>query len=224
MTKKRKRYGMTLIEFLIAVTASFIVLLTTGVLLVGGHKAENDIYQQAHKKIKTDAQTTMLTFGQIGRKSNRSSYHLYTKSSGRFYPAVPQTANPQENISGDAVELRYWDVPLDKNDSHNLLDSSKLATAYAFFYIDDEKNLKVDYGSYPPGAVINNSRNTNNITTYSLAENVTPDPNSGAFSHTALNGVGFGSVRMDITISDPCDSESINVKTSVMLRNVWPGR
>jgi hypothetical protein len=54
-------------------------------------------------------------------------------------------------VSGDAVEFRYWDVDLDASDSHDLMDVTKTATAYALFYLDGDR-LKVDSDPYPPGA------------------------------------------------------------------------
>jgi len=121
------------------------------------------------------------------------------------------------------VEFRYWDVELDSEDSHQLMDVTKTATAYALFYLDDDK-LKVDYGPYPPGAVPEGggSKNSSDIMTTTLAENVTTDPNIGAFSHTTLNGVGRGCVRINITLTDPEDGENIRVMTATMLRNIWP--
>jgi len=57
-----------------------------------------------------------------------------------------------------------------------------------------------------------------------LAENVSvgDDDDAGAFSHTTLNGVGQGCVRINITLTDPKDDDSIQVKTTAMMRNIWP--
>ncbi len=216
--------GVTLIELVISIATALIVVLAAGVLLVSGNRSWINTYNSAHEQIKIDAQTVMLTFGSVGRKANRTNYTIYNKSGQGFYPALPQTSDPEEVIFGDAVEFRYWDVELDADDSHGLLDTTKTATAYALFYIDDNQ-LKVDYGPYPPGAVPSGGgvRNTSNITTTVLAENATTDPNTaGAFSHTAINGAGRGCVRIKTTLTDPNDQESIDVMTSVMMRNVWP--
>jgi hypothetical protein len=126
-------------------------------------------------------------------------------------------------VSGNAVEFRFWDVELDETDSHKVMDVTKTATAYALFYLKDGQ-LKVDYGPYPPGAVPagGGNRNTSNITTTVFAENVSTDPGIGAFSHTTLNGVGQGSVRINITLTDPADGESIKVMTATLMRNIWP--
>ena len=61
-----------------------------------------------------------------------------------------------------------------------------------------------------------------NISTHILANNVTEDSNIGAFSHTTLNGVGQGSVRIKVILTDPNDQDTIEVMTSVMMRNAWP--
>lgn len=50
------------------------------------------------------------------------------------------------------MEFRYWDVELDQADTQQLMDVTKQAIAYAFFYLDDEA-LEADYGAYTPGAV-----------------------------------------------------------------------
>ena len=63
---------------------------------------------------------TTLTFGSVGRKANRLSYRIYKVSGDTFLPALPQTSDPQEIVSGDAVEFRYWDVELDETDTRRM--------------------------------------------------------------------------------------------------------
>jgi hypothetical protein len=160
----------------------------------------------------------------MGRKSNRLSYTLYERNGDGFSPALPKTQQAEEVVSGDAVEFRYWDTKLDVSDSHNLMDTSKMATAYAFFYIDGDK-LRVDYGPCPPGAIPGGSggRNANGVVTKILAENVSVDDSEiGAFSHTTLNGVGQGSVRINITLTDPESDETVRIITATYMRNIWP--
>jgi hypothetical protein len=202
-----------------------IILLAVGVLLVGGNRGWSNIYDSANKKIKQDAMVTTLTFGSIGRKANRLSYKLYNSTGDAFTPALPQTSDPQEVVSGDAVEFRYWDVALDETDSYNLMDTTKKATAYALFYIDGDK-LKVDYGPYPPGGVPEGGggRNTTGVTTEILAENVSIDDDTevGAFSHTVVSDVGQGSVRININLTDPNTEETVKIMTSTLMRNMWP--
>ena len=220
------RSGLTLIELTIAMTLNLIVILAVGVLLVGGTRAWQHTYNSANKKLKQDALATTIAFGSVGRKANRLGYTIYKKKGETFVPALPQTSDPQEVVSGDAVEFRYWDVGLDKADSYNLMDVNKMATAYAFFYLDGGQ-LKVDYGPYPPGAVPESggSKNASGvITKVLLAEHVSIDKDStaGAFSHTTIGGTGQGSVRINIILTDPADNETIRVMTATLMRNIWP--
>ncbi|HDZ69417.1 MAG TPA: hypothetical protein ENH43_03255 [Phycisphaerales bacterium] len=223
-SKNRKsRSGLTLIELATTMAVSAFLALGVGALLVGGNRAWLRGYNSAHRQTKQNAKAVMLTFGSIGRKANRLNYIIYNINGGTFTPAVPQTPNPQEVVFGNAVEFRYWDVDFDAADSHQLLDVEKTATAYALFYLDGDR-LKVDYGTYPPGAIPlgGGSRNTSDVTTTVLAENVSTDPDIGAFSHTTLNGVGQGCVRINITLTDPETDDSIKVMTAALLRNIWP--
>ena len=219
------RFGLTMIELLVAMLMNIVVILAVGTLLVGGTRAWLNTFDSANKQMKLDALGTTVAFGSMGRRANRLGYTIYKVNGGTFTPAVPVTSDPQEVVSGDAVEFRYWDVALDSTDSYNLLDVTKTATAYAFFYLDDD-TLKVDYASYPPAAVPagGGSRNTAGVTTRILAENVSTDPNStvDAFSHTTINGIGQGSVRINVVLTDPEDNESIRVMTATLMRNIWP--
>jgi hypothetical protein len=219
----RRIGGFSLVEVMLSISLALIVILATGVLLVSGNHIWISTYVSSQKKIKQDAQRTMLTFGQIGRKSNRLNYRIYKVTGDTLTPAQPVSKTDIEVVSGDAVEFRYWDVPLDTTDSYGLLDPDKTATAYALFYLDGDV-LKVDYGSYPPGAASEGggTRNTSGITTTVLAENVTKPDKIGAFSHTVNNNVGMGCVRIDVAITDPNDNESIKVMTASMMRNIWP--
>jgi hypothetical protein len=222
-TRHRFRSGVTLVELAVTMIAGLILFSAVGLLLVGGNRAWQRAYNSANKKIKQEADDVTVTFGSIGRKANRIDYVIYNIDGTTFTPAVPITSNPQEVVSGNAVEFRYWDVEFDETDSHKVMDVTKTATAYALFYLADDK-LKVDYGPYPPGAVPagGGNRNTSNITTRVLAENVSTAPGIGAFSHTTLNGVGYGSVRINIILTDPADGESIKVMTATLMRNIWP--
>jgi hypothetical protein len=209
-----------MIELAVTTTIGIILVSAVGVLLISGNRGWQQTYNSAHKKIKEDAYTVTVAFGSVGRKSNRIGYIIYNTDGTTFTPAVPTTL--EEVVSGDAVEFRYWDVELDTTDSHNLMDVTKIATAYALFYLDGDQ-LKLDYGLYPPGAVNGSgNRNTSNITTTVLAENVSTDPGIGAFSHTTLSGIGQGSVRININLTDPNDGETIKVMTATLMRNIWP--
>lgn len=217
------RTGLTLVEFIITMVIGAMLMLVVGVLTASGQRGWNDIYASVHKEVEEDGRVVMVTFGSVGRKSNRVGYTIYTAAiNGTFEPAEPQTAD-EEVVAGDAVEFRFWDVELDQGDSHELIDVTKLATAYAFFYIADD-TLKVDYGPYPPGAVPadGGSRNTTGVTTMTLAENVVTDPNMAPFSHTTIGGVGQGSIRMNIALTDPETGDTVTLKTATSMRNVWP--
>jgi len=221
-TDQRRYAGLTMVEMMVAMAVGLVPMLVVGVLLVGGQRAWERVYGSAHKKIQRDAQGVAISFSSIGRKANRLDYIIYTASGGTYTPAEPATLD-QEVVRGDAVEFRFWDVELDQADSNQLMDVTKQATAYAFFYLENRK-LKVDYGPYPPGAVPagSGSRNTTGVTTTILAENVTANSNTGPFSHTTITRVGQGCVRINITLTDPQDGQTVTVKTATLLRNVWP--
>lgn len=220
--RSRFRTGTSLVELTITMVIGTMLVLVVGVLLASGQRSWNQTYNSVNKKTIQDAKAAMITFGITGRKANRTDYTLYTRTGDTYNPAQPQTAD-QEVVFGDAVEFRYWDVELDTSDSHQLVDVSKTATAYGFFYTDDDK-LKVDYGPYPPGAIPEGggARNTTDVTTLILAENVTVDPNIPPFSHTTIGGIGQGSVRIGITLTDPQDGESVTLMTATLTRNIWP--
>ena len=223
--RRKIRSGVNIMELVITMAISAILVLVVGVLLVSGQRAWHKTYSSAHKQIKQDAYDIMVRFSSMARQANRLNYVIYDITGGTFTPAGPVTADAEEVVSGDAVEFRYWDVELDQDDTHELMDVTKMATAYALFYIAGDE-LKVDYGPYPPGAVPEGggARNTAGVTTTVLAENVSAGQvdGAGAFSHTTLNGVGQGCVRINLILTDPEDEDSIEVKTAAMMRNIWP--
>ena len=220
--KSKFSSGLTLVELVVGMTIGTIVILSLGVLLASGHRAWRRTYESANKKIKHQADLAVTVFGAVARKANRLDYKLYDISGYTFIPALPQDSQLQEVVFGDAVEFRYWDVELDKTDSRKIVDVTKTGTAYALFYLDGNQ-LKVDYGPYPPGAVADSgTRNTENVTTVVLAENVSNDADYEPFSHTVVNGVGQGSVRVNITLVDPDDNDTVKIETAALMRNVWP--
>jgi len=223
--KYKFRSALTMIEMITAMMINVIVVLATGTLLVGGNRAWQKTYDTANKKIRQDALAATVAFESTGRKANRLNYRIYEISGSTFTPAVAQESD-EEVVSGDAVEFRYWDVALDQADSYNLMNVAKTATAYALFYLEDGQ-LKLDHGPYPPGAIAEGGgyRNVTGVTTtVLLAENVSTDEDSdvGAFSHTVFGGAGQGSVRMNITLTDPDDDETVRVMTATLMRNMWP--
>lgn len=216
------RCGVTLIELMLTLIMSTIVLSGVGFLVYRGNKIWTEAYESEHSKIKQDAQAITLAFGSVGRKTNRICYVIYEKSGDTFTPALPMS-DDMEVVAGQAIEFRYWNVELDEVDSEGLINVTKKATAYALFYLDGDK-LKVDYGPYPPGGVPEGGGNRNTIDSITtiLAENVSADPNIAPFSHTTLNGVGQGSVRINVLLTNPENGETIRVMTATLLRNIWP--
>jgi prepilin-type N-terminal cleavage/methylation domain-containing protein len=220
----RKSYpGFTLLEMMFTVLISSILVLVVGVLIVSGSRSWQQTYTTAHRQTEEDATAVTMAFGNIGRMSNRANYVVYTKTGSTFTPAVSPTPTVDTVVSGNAVEFRYWNVNLDTNDTYGLMNIAKTATAYALFYLDNGQ-IKVDYGPYPPGAVPagGGPRNTSNVNTTVLANNVSNEPNIGAFSHNTLNGIGKGCVRIDVILTDPTDGEQFQLLTSVLMRNWWP--
>ena len=222
---RRCRSGFTLMELVITMLISPTLALVVGILLVSGNRAWLRTFNSTQSKMRQDAQAVTIAFESTARKTNRLGYTVYEVNGNVFTPAVPKTSDPQEVVFGNAVEFRYWNVDLDKTDSYKVMDVTKIATVYALFYLDGSE-LKVDYGPYPPGAVPAGGgvRNTSGVTTKVLADNVSTDSNSnvGAFSHTTLNGVGTGCVRINITLTDPEDNESVEVMTAALVRSMWP--
>jgi len=215
--------GFTVIELVIAMLISFILLLVVGILIVSSTNAWQQTYEKAHKQLEEDATAVTLAFGSIGRMSNRTNYVIYNVAGTTFTPATSTTPSVDTVVSGDAVEFRYWDVSLDSEDTYNLMDVAKTATAYALYYLD-EGQLKVDYGSYPPGGIPvgGGGRNTTSVNTRILARNIAAVPGLGMFSHTSLNGIGKGCIRINAVLTDPSNNEQIRVMTSVLMRNKWP--
>lgn len=130
--RHRFRSGVTMVELAITMAISLILVLATGGLLVSGNRAWQRTYNSAHKKIKEDAEAVTAAFGSMGRKANRLGCIVYNINGSTFTPAVPNPSIPQQVVSGNAVEFRYWDVELDTTDSHRVMDVTKTATAYVF--------------------------------------------------------------------------------------------
>ncbi|OHB56350.1 MAG: hypothetical protein A2Y12_14860 [Planctomycetes bacterium GWF2_42_9] len=216
--------GFTLIELVISMVISSILMLMLGVLVASSARGWQQNYNAAHKGILKDATNVITTFTTIGRKSNSTNYKIYNYVSSVFTPVVSATPGVETVVSGNAVEFRYWDVPLDQSDSHDIMDVTVSATAYALFYLQGNK-LKVDYGPLPPGGVpaAGGAKNITGVKTVTLADNVTVGPGGcGAFSHTELSGKGKGSVRINLVLTDPADGQTMRISNSVLLRNKWP--
>jgi hypothetical protein len=214
--RRKFRPGFTLIEIVMASTIALISGLVVGGLIVAGQRSWTRAFNRANFGVQADALQTMITFGSLGRKSNKMDYRVYRVEGGRFLRAVP-LHDPEEVVSGQAVEFRYWDVELDSS----LMDTEKTGTAYALFYVDGDQ-LKVDEGPYPPGGVNASGQRilSGDATTRIIAQNV----ETVEFSHTTRNleGDGYGCVRMDLKLADRNDKNVITVRTATLMRNVWP--
>jgi type II secretory pathway pseudopilin PulG len=209
--------GFTLIELVIAVAASMIVLLISGVLLESGQKSWARAFRYANSETQLKALTTTITFGQLGRRSNKLDYKLYNLTGSQF-TGVSLPDEPGQIIEGKAVEFHYWD---DEELNRDIMDTSITGNTYALFYLNDNK-LMLNTGPYPPGGVdaAGYLFSGSDVTTATVAENVV----ALKFSHTALNleGKGRGCVRMEMTLRDPEDHSLTTVTAATLMRNVWP--
>ena len=205
------RSGVTIVELVTAFTVSSIVILAAGIVLAAGHKNWSDTYDLANAGIRADAINTMIAFGAMGRKSNKSEYRVYQVSGGQFTRAIPPSTEPISVVKGQAVVFRYWDTEL--NESIINGDSGR---AYALFYQDGDM-LNVDYGLYPPGVDELTSRNTGlAVKTITLAKNV----ENLEFSHKSnLKGDGNGCVKMDMTLRDEKTGRTLTIKTATLIRS-----
>lgn len=219
----RRCRGVTLVELVISSTVTLVLVFAIGVLIDGGNRAWLHTYDTVHSQANKDTIAITTAFGSIGRRSNRTNYIIYQADGGLFTPVVPAPSQNDQVLSGNAVEFRYWDVPLNPSDSHRIMDSEVTATAYALFYLDGGQ-LKVDYGPYPPGAVPpgGGRRNTSGVTTQVLADDVSPCVDIGPFSHTVSSGTGQGCVRLKVVLTDPASGETTTVMSAALMRNIWP--
>lgn len=216
-TRYHTKNGFTLIELVIAVAASMIVLLISGVLLESGQKSWARAFRYANSKTQLDALAATITLGQKGRQSNKLDYKLYNVNGSQFISVAPPV-EPGQIIEGKAVEFHYW---ADEELSSDIMDTSITGNTYALFYLDDNK-LLLDTGPYPPGGVdaAGYLSSGPEVSTVTVAENVI----SLKFSHTSLNldGKGRGCVRLEMTLRDPEDKSLTTVTAATLMRNVWP--
>jgi hypothetical protein len=216
------RPGLTLIELVTATFIGLLTIMTVGIVLHASQRNWVKAYNDANRGIEIDALLTMVEFGSTGRQSNKSDYYVYQRNiSGSYVPATVPNGDPSMVATGNAVEFRYWDVPLNAANA-NILRADNRAPAYRFFYqVGNE--LRVDQGAIDADG----HRRTTGVTTQTLSRNVRS--NSLRFNHTIQtrpqnplqNPVGGGSVRMEAVFEDP-DGSFITVRTATLLRNVWP--
>jgi hypothetical protein len=209
------------IELVVAMSAASIVMLTAALLVSSGYRSWKKTYDNANCEARLGAMDARVALGAIGRKSNKIDYRIY-EFNGATYErvGVDPASHPDDILTGQAVEFRYWDDELNAT----YMNPATTATAYALFYLEDGQ-LKVDYGTYDPpddpgGINSSGHRNTTNISTLTLAKNVT----SVEFSHTAKNttGDGYGCIRMKLIITDTTDNSSKTILAATFMRNVWP--
>ncbi len=184
--------GVTLVEVVMAAAISMIPVFAVATLLIGGQRSWQKSYDLSNRQIEIDGQAAAAIFGRVGRKSARAIcaiYHIHRPTS--------------ELIVGKEVEFRYWG-------NRRAGGSSMQPTEYARFYLDEgEKKLKIDYGPYPYGARRRAAR------TVVIADNVI----GVEFSRTTFNEIGQGSVRMQLTLTDPDDGKTITIMAATLMRN-----
>ncbi len=217
-----RHHGVAMVELIVAGMIAVIVISAVGVLIDGGNRAWLTTYNSVYGQSKDDATTITSAFTHVARKSNRISYVLYDVDGSVFTPVASDPSESEAIVEGDAVEFRYWDVELDSSDSHGIVDTDRIASAYALFYIENGQ-FKVDYGPYPPGAINSSGRRqTAHVNTIVLADHVSAGPTIAPFSHTTQAGVGLGCVRLNVIVTDPDTGETTRVMTAALMRNIWP--
>jgi len=201
-------------------------MLTVAIVVQSGYKSWNRNYNNANSQSQIDSIGSISTFGSFGRRANKKDYYVYSTSgtgTGTTYTKVTPVANPEENLTGQAVEFRYWSTDV----TATMLSPTSVTDSYALFYIDSGQ-LKVDFFTSPttnPPTLAQaisaaGHRITAGVNTYTLAHYVT----SVAFTHTTkdMAGDGYGSVRMKLIVNDPNDSQSKTFLAATCLRNTWP--
>jgi prepilin-type N-terminal cleavage/methylation domain-containing protein len=218
-----KRNGFTVIELMTAITLGCIVMIPVAMLVQSGQKSWNSSYNTANCQSQLDSIGSITSFCSFGRESNKKDYYVYSTAgsgSSTTYTKVTPVANPEEILTGQAVEFRYWSTGL----TAAMLSPTSVTDSYAFFYVDSNQ-LKVDFFTSTNGTIAKaidtaKHRITAGVNTVILASNVT----SVAFTHTTkdMAGDGYGSVCMKLIINSPADGQSKTFLAATCLRNVWP--
>ncbi len=219
--KRTKHKALSLLELIVAMGMVSILILASGVLLVGGNRSFRQVYSSIHDPIQQDSRALTSAFGAIARKSNRTNYVVYEIDDGYFIEAAPDRGETM--ASGQAVEFRYWDKPfyelVQGMDQMNVEDTG---TQYALFYLSGD-SICVDYGDVVDtvGGVHNGLRRTDNVFTQRLAENIDIEVNTDIFSHELVSGTGNGCVCLNVTFKNQ-QEKTVDVKMASLLRVVWP--
>lgn len=209
---RKFRSGLSVVELMITICIAIIPFSAAGVLLVSGQRGWEKTYYSAHRQIKADAQAVTAALGNIGRRSDRDNCVIYESGSG--IAAVPVSASGDSTVSGQAVEFRYWDGRGASIGREAEPTFGQPPTNYARFYLfypeeePKKPQLRVDYGPYP-------YTNREVTRTVVLADNVTKIQ----FSRATINGIGQGCVRMDMTLTDWLDGETITARAATLMRN-----
>lgn len=203
--KRRLAGGVTLVEVVMTAAISMIPISAIAVLLIGGQRSWRTSYNSANRQIEINGQAAAAIFGRVGRKSDYDDCEIYRI-----------TKSTRELICGEMVEFRYWGNKRTRfvsRSGQSNEGSGAGPTEYARFYLDeddeDDKKLKVDYGSYPHGARRRPARSV------SIADNVT----AVEFSRVRFNKIGHGSVKMNLTLTDPDDGKTITITAATLMRN-----
>jgi prepilin-type N-terminal cleavage/methylation domain-containing protein len=215
--RKKSKTGFTLVELIMAMAASLVVLLAVAILSFSGQRSWTRTYNTNNSDLHIGTVGTTAALGVFGRKANKTDYRVYKKSTSDSYSRALPVSEPEEIVTGDAVEFRYWDTGL----TEDIMTATKTATAYALFYVQNN-DLKIDYGPFPPGGIdgSGNRITGTDVTTVTLIRNVT----SVEFSHTTINmaGDGKGCVRMKLTAPDPITGNPKVILAATLMRNTWP--
>jgi hypothetical protein len=223
-----KRNGFTLIEVIVAMAGGFIVMMIVAMLVQSGYRSWNQAYRTANADSRLDSIAATTSFGTIGRKSNKNDYYVYQVANGVFTSPPVNLLDPDEILTGQAVEFRYWSTDL----TAAMLTPTSVADCYALFYLDNGQ-LKLEisdptHGGIGPPAInaAGHRVNGTGATTAILAKNVRrlDGGEPVTFSHTKKTpaGGGLGCVRMRLEINDPNDKEPKIVIAATYIRNVWP--
>jgi prepilin-type N-terminal cleavage/methylation domain-containing protein len=231
-----KRNGFTVIELMTAIALSCIVMIPVAMLVYSGQKICKKSYDTAFNcQSQLDSVSSITSFCSFGRKSNKKDYYVYSTAgsgSSTTYTQVMPVANPEEILTGQAVEFRYWSTGL----TAAMLSPTSVADSYALFYLDNSNpanvQLKVDFGTStggPTGGAIDaaHHRVPPGIPPVILANNVrsTVSTSPVEFSHTTkdMAGDGYGSVRMKLIINENnVAGQDKTFLAATCLRNIWP--
>lgn len=196
--KRRVAKGVTLIETAVAGAIMLVPISAILVFLIGGQRDWLSSYKLSSRQIEIDGHGAAAIFDRIGRKSDYNDCEI-----------SQITEMNRDVVKGKMVEFRYWDnkrVRTGRGRGQSNQGFGASPTNYAQFYLEHkDKKLMVAYGSYRQRA----SRSV------SIADNVT----AVEFSRLRFNKIGHGSVRMNLTLTDPDDGKVMTIMAATLMRN-----